>query len=211
MQTSLPSRPRNTSVRSTAVDVDADGEIVAEDEVTRLLNQATGNDPEARRRLFELLHRELRRLAGRLMANQPASHTLQPTALVNELYLRLFGKYGMSWTSRKHFFLSASKAMRNLLVDHARKRNAAKRDGKRVELHESLLLDDYESRCSDLEAFDAALFKLAKEKPQMAEAVELQIFGNITQEETAQLVGMSLRSFQREWAIVRRWLYQELA
>ncbi len=179
--------------------------------ITRLLRAASEGRDGSHEALFGALHGELRRRAGALMTRQPSEHTLQATALVNEVYLRLFREGGAHWEDRRHFLLSASQAMRHLLVDHARQRSAAKRAGRRVPLEESQVLDEFESRSIDLEALDAALLKLGELKPEMARAVELRFFANVPQEETARILDMPLRTLQREWALVRAWLYAELS
>ncbi len=178
--------------------------------ITRLCQDAAQGDEAAKNELFEALYSELRRRAGGMMARQRSDHTLQATALVSEAYLRLFGSVTPSWSDRRHFVLAASKAMRHLLVDHARGRAAAKREGKRVPLEGDVLIAAFETRAIDFEALEIAIKKLAEIKPEMARAVELQFFGSATQEEAAKILDIPVRTFQRQWSMARAWLFREL-
>ncbi|MEM6673383.1 MAG: ECF-type sigma factor [Planctomycetota bacterium] len=187
-----------------------ESEVTGPGEITRLLRAADDGGDEARNELFAVLHEELRRCASAMMAGQSPGHTLQATALVNEVFVRLFGRARPSWNDRRHFLMAASQAMRHLLVDHARQKAASKRDGRRIPLEEDLVIEEFESRSMGIEALDVTLRKLAETNPKMAKAVELRFFGAASQEETAEILGLSLRSFQRQWAMTRAWLFQEL-
>lgn len=179
-------------------------------DITVMLRAAADGDTDARSDLLDALYADLKQCAAGLMQRQPSGHTLQATAVVHEVYMRLFRSSPAGWTDRRHFLLAASRAMRHLLVDHARRRNAAKRDGVPIPLEESTLVTEFESRAIDLEALDVALKKLANEKPEMARAVELRFFADVSQEEVARILDMPHRTFQRRWAMTRAWLFEEL-
>ena len=164
------------------------------------------NPPNEHQRLVEALYAELRERAGHYMRGQPAGHTLQPTALVNEVYLKLSTSGDSTWNDRVHFLATASRAMRQVLVDHARCRAREKRTppGTAVPLDQIVL--GYEERAVDLMALDEALADLAGFDATMARAVELRFFGGLSQEETAGLLKIPQRSFERRWAAARAWL-----
>ncbi len=175
------------------------------------LTSVSGRGPAAASRIFELVHGELRRVASDLMRRERPDHTLQPTALVNEAYLRLVDASRVEWQSRAHFFGIAARAMRQILVDHARERAAEKRGGgwQRVTLDEQLDL----SADSELDLFelDDALTRLGEMDVRMARIVELRFFGGLTVNEVAQVLEISKRTVQREWWTARMWLRRELA
>jgi len=161
--------------------------------------------------LVPLVYDELRRIARRCLAGQRSDHTLQPTALVHEAYLRLARRDSLDWRDRVHFFAMAAQMMRQILVDHARKHAAAKRGGNAV----TLLLDE-ESVVSkqasfDLLALDDAMKQLASLDPRQSQIVELRFFGGLSIEETAQAVNISPATTKREWATARLWLYQAMS
>ena len=181
-------------------------------EVTRLLQRASQGDAGARATLFDVLYRELRRLAEAAMRAERANHTLQPTALVHEAYLRLAGDHGR-FESRAHFLGVAASAMRRVLVDHARGRNAHKRgSGATV-----VTLDDLEdlpqpaAEGVDLVVLDDALSRLAALDARQGQIVELRFFGGLSVEETAAVMGVSERTIKREWQMSRAWLRREMA
>lgn len=171
--------------------------------VTRLLRRAQDGDGQAADRLFTLVYDELHRMADLEMRRQRPDHTLQTTALVNEAYLRVFGR---EWRDRQHFLSVASKAMRSILVDYARKRNSAKRKvtGERVRLDD--LTEDYEARAIDLVALDEALDRLAEVDPNLVRLVELRFFAGLTMEQIAGFLGISVRKANKEWSTARAWL-----
>lgn len=179
------------------------------DPVTRLLAGASGGDAGAVERLFPIIYDELRRLADRYLGDQRPGHTLQPTALVHEAFLRLAGA-GTSCEDRGHFFAVAATAMRQVLVNHAKARGSAKRGGgaARTPLVDSLAL--LEERAIDLVALDEALERLAHLDPEQAHVVELRFFAGLTVDETAAAVGRPVRSVERDWSVARRWLRAEL-
>jgi RNA polymerase sigma factor (TIGR02999 family) len=177
-------------------------------DVTRLLEAAHGGDKQAASELLPLVYDELRRLASAKMAGEKPGHTLDATALVHEAYLRLRG--GQAFASRSHFLRAAAEAMRRILVDHARARNAAKRggQGRRTQLDFDLLAT---SRADDdLEALDEALSKFAVEHPQQAALVQLRYLGGLTLEECAEVLGVSARTADTWWAYARAWLAVEV-
>ena len=181
-------------------------------EVTRLLAQASAGDLAARATLFDVLYRELRRLAEAAMRAERANHTLQPTALVHEAFLRLAGDHGR-FVSRAHFFGVASGVMRRVLVDHARGRNAQKR-GSGATLVTVDDLDDLPQPASaalDLVVLDDALSRLTALDARQGQIVELRFFGGLSVEETAAVVGVSERTVKREWQLSRAWLRREIA
>lgn len=154
---------------------------------------------------------ELRRVASRLLAGERRGHTLQPTALVNELYLRLLERRSVRWTSRVDFFAFAARTLRRILVDHARLRRAAKRDGGRP----AVSLDEVdgmiaEPRRLDVVAVDDALDALARFDRELCQLVELRFFVGLTLQELARLRGVSVPTISREWALARAWLAREI-
>ncbi|MCW5982506.1 MAG: sigma-70 family RNA polymerase sigma factor [Bryobacteraceae bacterium] len=181
-------------------------------EVTLLLGKLAERDPDAAGELMPLVYQELRRIAGYYMRDERASHTLQPTALVNEAYLRLADQTRVDWRNRAHFFGVAARLMRRILVDHARERVAAKRGGRRARID----LDQIEvgltrEGCEELLAVEEALTRLREFDPQQERIVELRYYGGLTVEETAEALRISPRTVKREWAMARAWLQAELA
>ncbi len=178
--------------------------------VTIALLGAAGGDKEASDRLWELTYDELRRIAQRHLRNERSDHTLTATGLVHEAYQRLVDQSRIQWRDRAHFFGVASQACRRILVDYARKRLAFKRGGARarVTLDENALAVD--SQSDDVLALDEALQRLASVEPRWAEIVEHRYFGGMSEEETAELLGVSTRTVRRDWVKARGWLYREL-
>ncbi len=178
-------------------------------EVTILLNEMNGGDENAPDRLLPLVYGELRKLARNYLQNERADHTLQATALVHEAYIRLVDWENVSWQNRAHFFSVAAGVMRKILVDHARAKDAQKRDG-----GQKLELDDAVSfsaeRQIDLVVLDEALESLAKFDPTQARIVEMKFFGGLTIEEMAHALAVSPATVKREWTMAKAWLYQRL-
>jgi RNA polymerase sigma-70 factor, ECF subfamily len=176
-------------------------------DVTRLLAAASAGDPNAVPSLFEALYRELRQLAASTMRSERRDHTLQPTGLVHEAYLRLSDE-PMTLENRRHFFQAAAVAMRRILVEHARARVAQKRGGDA----RPLPLDDIDVPADsglppmDLSALDAALTDLAALDARQARIVELRYFAGLTVEEAAEVLALSPRTVKREWQMARAWL-----
>lgn len=187
-------------------------------QVTRLLSRAQAGDQRATNDLFPVVYDELRELAGKFLAGERAGHTLQPTALVNEAYMRLVGPAAPQWDSRAHFFGAAARAIRRILTDHARARQSIKRGGgaARVSLDavaEVLPEQDLpiDGGGTDFVAIDRALEKLAALDGQKARVVELRFFGGLTAEQAAAALGVSPSTVARDWQFARLWLHRELA
>jgi len=183
-------------------------------DATRILRRLTQGDEAAAEELLPIVYDELYRLAARAMSRQPRGHTLQATALLNEAWIRLVSNQASDWASRNHFLGVASRAMRSVLVDRARRRTARGPDavplqGDEVELDAAVSL--FEDRATDLLALDEGLRELAQVKPQLARMVELRFFGGLTHEGVAEVLGVSLRSVERGWNLARAWLYARLA
>jgi len=178
--------------------------------VTELLQAWGGGDPAALNELVPLIYDELRRLAKHYLRRERPDHTLQPTALVHEAYLRLVDTNNMRWQNRAHFFGAAAQAMRRILVDHARQHAAAKRGGAehRVTLDESVALA--EQRDVNLLLLDDALNRLEEMDAQKSRMVELRFFGGLSLEETAEVMGVSEATVTRQWRTTRAWLHREL-
>ena len=175
----------------------------------RLLEHVRAGDEDAAGALFELLYAELYRLAHRAMRHQSPEHTLQPTAIVNEAYLRLIGG-SPDWQNREHFLLSASQAMRHVLVDHSRGKASLKRRPKGSREPLEGIVARFEESAFDLEALDLALLRLKEMDERMSRAVELRFFGGASVEETARILDMKVRTFERSWAAARAWLHGQL-
>ena len=180
------------------------------EQITELVADARRGDADATARLVPLLYDELRHIAAALMARERNAATLQPTALVHEAYLRLLGGGG-EWQSRAHFLGAAAQAMRRILVEHARKRSRLKRGGgrERITLTDGQL--QYETRPEDVLALEQALLQLEARDNEMARVVELRYFGGLTVEETAEVLGSSVRTVHRQWSGARAWLHRALS
>jgi RNA polymerase sigma-70 factor (ECF subfamily) len=176
-----------------------------------LLRAWSGGDPDAFERVLPLVYEELHRMAARYLAGERSSISLQATALVNELCLRLLGWDGVQWQNRGHFFGVSARMMRRVLVDIARRRRADRRGGPnaiRVPLDEIDLPASEPG--ADLLAVDQALQMLAAEDARKAQVVELRFFGGLSAEETAETLGISVRTVHSDWALARAWLYRAL-
>jgi RNA polymerase sigma factor (TIGR02999 family) len=178
-------------------------------DITRLLRSWSAGDADAREELTRLVYAELHRRAAAILRRESPGHTLRPTALVHEAYLRLVGQRA-PFRNRSHFFGVASQAMRRILVDHARARHAQKRaeGGVRVELTESLASAG--PREVDLLALDAALDALGERDPGQARLVELRFFGGLSHEEAAESLGLTLAVAKQEWSLAKAWLFRRL-
>ena len=179
--------------------------------VTELLAQRRGeNREDIVAELVSMLYDDLHRLASYYFRRERPEHTLQPTALVHEAYLRLVAQKGVVWKNHDHFLGVAAQVMRRILVDHARNRGAAKRGGaiRKIPLDHAAALA--EERAPDLLALDATLSRLASLDAQQARVVELRVFGAMTVEETAGVLGISTATVKREWRMAKAWLSREL-
>ena len=181
-------------------------------EVTLLLNELKGGNKDALGKLIPLVYQELRSLAAHYLRGERAGHTLQPTALVNELYVRLVNQDRANWTNRSHFLAVAAQLMRRILVDYARARQAAKRGGGTGEVDFATVdLGGNEVSVEEVLAVDEALERLAEVDPELKRVVELRYFAGLTVEETAEAVGTSPRSVKRDWALASAWLRTEFS
>jgi RNA polymerase sigma factor (TIGR02999 family) len=183
-----------------------------EPKITLLLRQLRAGDASAHGELMDAVYSTLRRIASGYLRHERSEHTLQPTALVNEAYLKLFGHSDVQFVDRAHFFAVVSRAMRRILVDHARMKAAARREGERVPLDTMIQLKmDSSAEPMNLLNLDLALESLAREKPSLAEVIEMRYFGGMTAEETAEVVGRSVHVVRHELRIAHAWLRRELA
>ena len=178
--------------------------------VTGLLQRWSGGDSKALDELTPLVYSEVRKLARSYLRRERSNHTLQATALVNEAYIRLVDQRKVQWQSRAHFFGIAAQMMRRVLVDHARTRNAEKRGSGEVPVVLDEALGVSNSRSLDLVRLDDALEALAALDARQAKIVELRFFGELSIEETAEVVRLSPATVKREWAAARTWLRREL-
>jgi len=179
-------------------------------EVTLLLKKWRAGEQRALDELIPLLQSELRNLAGGYLRKERADHTLQPTALVNEAYMRLVDQNRVQWQDRAHFIGIAAQMMRRILVDHARQRRAEKRGGMVTKVTFDEAIDSPEDRGVDVEALDEALTRLAAFDERLAKVVEARFFGGLSIDETAKVIGISPATVKREWATAKAWLYREL-
>ena len=180
-------------------------------EVTQLLREWSRGRQEARDELLGLVYEPLRAIASRHLHREREGHTLQPTALVNELYLRLVGQRSVAWNDRAHFFAVAAQVMRRILVDHARRKKSDKRGGDMIPVTIGAALDLAAAETFDVVALDVALENLEKIFPQQARVVELRFYAGLTIDETAAVLGVSPATISREWTMARAWLRRELS
>ena len=179
------------------------------DEVTVILQEINDGEQNASERLLPLVYDQLRDLARTYMKNERPDHTLQATALVHDAYISLVDWEIVSWQNRAHFFSVAAKVMRNILVNHAVKRKAQKRDfGQRIELSKNISFGD--SSEVDLVDLNEALEMLERAEPEQARIVELRFFGGLSIEETAHVMQVSPATVKRHWAIAKTWMYRRL-
>jgi RNA polymerase sigma-70 factor, ECF subfamily len=180
-------------------------------DVTGLLVRWSRGEPEALDRLMPVIYAECRRIAAQQLRKEHRDHTLDPTALVHELYLRLVDQRRATWANRTQFFGVAAQLMRRVLVDFARARHAHKRGGSATFVSLAAAADTPdESRVADVLAIDGALERLAALDPEQVRIIELRFFAGLTVEETARIVGRSPRTVKREWRLAKAWLYREL-
>ena len=177
--------------------------------VSRLLENWHAGDDEALRAIIPLVYGELRRVAHHYLRNERPDHTLQSAALVHEAYLRLQKQRGAEFKNREHFLAISAQLMRQILVEYARGRNAAKRDGGcRLTLDDNVV---FKTRSFDMVALDDALNELAKLDPQQSRIVELRFFGGLSIEETGTAMNLSVTTVKRHWATARLWLHHEMS
>lgn len=179
-------------------------------DVTQLLARLSSGDDKAGEELFPLIYRQLHALASRYMRKERSDHTLQPTALVHEAFLKLGGGREVDWESRAHFLRFAAQAMRNILIDHARKHGSAKKGGswERKPLRDDLILVGDFSK--NVLLLNGSLNRLAQVDEQMAKIVELRFFGGLNVEEVAKVIGVSSRTVKSDWRIAKAWIKQDI-
>lgn len=179
-------------------------------EITQILQDWNNGEPDAKDRLIPFVYEELKRQARMIMAKERSNHTLQPTALINEAFLRLIKQSGVNWKNRSHFFGVASHLMRQILVDHARRRASDKRGNNPIHFS----LDDVnvsaEEQSYSIIALDEVLEKFAELNDQQAQIVEMKFFGGLTNKEVAEALEISERTVVNKWKIAKIWLYREL-
>ena len=178
------------------------------DDVTGLLIAWREGKREAQDRLFDVVYKELHRIAERYLRREHSGHTLQTTALVHEAYFKLIDQTRVEWQNRAHFYGVAAQAMRRILVDHARRHQSEKRAGVKISLDEEL--DLASQRAGELVALDEALTTLAELDPQKSRIVELKFFGGLSIEETAEVLGIGTATVIRQWRLAKAWLYSEI-
>jgi RNA polymerase sigma factor (TIGR02999 family) len=180
----------------------------AKSEITQWL--ASRSEPQALEKLLPLVYDELHRQAVGFFSHERSGHTLQPTALVNEVYLRLIGQQEVSWQNRAHFFGVAAQMMRRILVSHARARQAEKRGGAEQHITLDPAVAAAPERDVNLLALDEALKNFATIDPKRSRMVELRFFSGLTVQETAEVMGISPRSVDRQWQMAKAWLHREM-
>ena len=180
------------------------------DQITALLNRCTDGDVSARADLVSAIYPELKRIAEQRMRCERRDHTLQATALVSEFFLQMARRGEFHWRSRQHFLAAASRAMRNLLVDYARSRNAATRGGGVSQLQLNGLGLTSRTTVVDLLEITTFLDRLAEEEPRMAQVAEMRCFGGLTNEEIGDVLGIDERTVKRDWQVAKAWLLGQL-
>lgn len=179
-------------------------------EVTRLLGDLRRGDPKAEDRLFDLVYHELRRIARSRLVGERADHTLDPTALVHEAFLKMGGRVPNELQNRAHFLAVAGRAMRQVLVDHARKKGAKKRGGEWQATTLTSGVAGSEVTFDELLGLEAALEELGRIDPRLCQVVEYRFFAGLSEEEIAARLGVTKRTVQRDWVKARAWLHKEL-
>lgn len=179
-------------------------------DITRILSAMEQGDAKAMDELLPLVYEELRLLAAQKLSHESPGQTLQATALVHEVYLRLVGDEPQSWDNRGHFFAAAAEAMRRILVENARRKKRQKHGGDRRRLDLATVDPALDGPSEDILALDEAIEKLAQNDPEAAGLVKLRYFSGLTVPEAAKALGLALRTAEREWAYARAWLYDEI-
>lgn len=180
-------------------------------EITTLLRSWSSGNAEAGSHLLEKVYRDLRSQAARYLRRERSDITYQPTALVNEVYLKLNEQDRIQWQSRSHFFAISAQLMRRILVDHARARHSQKRGGDQMRVPMELAMDSADIRPRELLALDDALKELATVDPLKAQLVEMRFFGGLQFQEIAQILDISTATVNRHWRVARAWLYRRLS
>ncbi len=180
-------------------------------DITQMLHNIKSGDRDAAAELLPIVYNELRRLARARMSQTPQGQTLQPTALVHEAFLRLVGKKDPGWQGRAHFFGAAGKAMRNILVDQARRKASVKHGGDMKRVNMDDVTPVISPPTEDIVSLDEAVKRLEAEDPRKGQIVNLRYFAGLSLEETAAIMELSETTIKREWQFIKRWLYTELA
>lgn len=180
-------------------------------QITKLLREVRLGDRDAETKVMSLVYPDLRLVAARLMRRERRGHTLQATAIVHEAYLRLVSNQERTWRNRAHFFAVAAGVMRHILVDHARRHVAGKRGAgrERVDLDQALRITDAD--VDTVLEVDRVLRRLEQVDARLCRVVELRFFGGLTEEEAAEVLGISVISVKRDWSLAKAWLYEELS
>lgn len=181
-------------------------------EITGMLLELTDGNQEVVNQILPHIYDELRRLASSYLRRERSNHTLQPTALVHEAYMKLIDQNRVQWQNRAHFFGIAAQVMRRILMDHARKHTAEKRggDAELLPIEEEILIVSHD-KSAELVALDDALEVLAAIDPQKAKIVELRYFGGLSIEETAEVMSVSVPTINRQWRMAKAWLYSQIS
>ena len=179
-------------------------------EVTQILERMSAGDEAAAEELMPAMYDELRRLAASYLRRERKDHTLQPTALVHEAYLRMIRGENVAWQNRAHFLACSARVMRNILVDHAVGRKRIKRGGDRQRVPLDAVVVAFEESAIDLVALHQGLDKLATFDEQKSRVVELRFFGGLTIQEAGEVLGISHATVEREWKVARAWLHREI-
>jgi len=181
-------------------------------EITQMLIELTDGNQEIVNQILPHIYDELKRLASSYLRKERVNHTLQPTALVHEAYMKLIDQKRVQWQNRAHFFGIAAQVMRRILLDHARKHQADKRGGEfeKLPLEEEILIVSHD-KSNELIALDDALESLAAIDEQKAKIVELRYFGGLSIEETAEVMGVSVPTINRQWRMAKAWLYSQIS
>lgn len=181
-------------------------------DITRILIRWNDGDKHALDSLIPLVQKELNLIAHRYLRRESPAHTLQTAALVNEAYIKMIDQNRVRWNNRAHFFAVAAMIMRRILIEHARRNLRNKRGGGAVKVSlDEERVDISDERAADLVALDEALQRLALEDPQKARLVELRFFGGMSIEETAEVLGIGTATVNRQWRVVKAWLYNEIS
>jgi RNA polymerase sigma-70 factor, ECF subfamily len=179
-------------------------------DVTLVLKRLRQGDSTANSELVELVYNELRKIAAGFLSRERANHTLQPTALVHETYLRLLGKGAWDWEDRAHFFGAAAHVMRNILVDHARSLRAQKRGGGQALVELTEFVQAVSDRVEEILIVDSVLDKLDRWSPRQRTIVEMRFYAGYTEEEIAAMLNLSIKTVKRDWVTARAWLHNEI-
>jgi RNA polymerase sigma-70 factor (ECF subfamily) len=179
-------------------------------EITLVLERLRAGETDAEAELMRLVYGELRKIAANQLRRERANHTLQPTALVHETYLRLIGKQNVGWENRAHFFGAAARAMRHILVDHARAARAQRRGAGLPAVEMTELVAAIDGRVDEILAVDEALDRLNQISPRQKTIVEMRFYAGFTEEEIAEILHLNVRQIKRDWATAKAWLHGEM-